>query len=928
MNENLFPQLSREIDQLGRMCGSIISQMAGEPSLELVEQLRQLVRQMHQGDAAADQELRKLLSGLDEQQINVLIRGFMIFLELCNLAEDRQRVRVLRDRQRKAFPKAARETIRSAIAEYHRQGISSAKVQSYVDSLRIELVLTAHPTEAKRRAVRRLLGEIRDLLTKSDAQDILPAEKEQLASHLTAEISKLWQTDFIRPWRPTVMQEVERGLRIKDVLWLQVPRVLDDLRSALAEHYPKVTLQKKPIVQYGSWIGGDRDGNPFVTPEITRRTIAYLRQEALTLQLASCERLTLALSLSDRQTAPATSLVEALAAAGERWPELQERLAKLPPLETYRRWLYVLHWRLAQTALAKPDEVDSPVPGTYASAEQLYEDVHLIAESLKSTGNADLIVDDVQPWLDQIQIFGFHLARLDIRQDSGLYGEVVNEILNLSKLVPKIASLDETARRRALVETMGADFELDLEKVSPNTRETLELFTLLRRVARSYGILALGGHVLSMTRVPSDLLTIMWFWRWSERVDGGDPRDAETRLPIVPLFETIDDLHQAPQTMRDLLSEPTYREYLQQQGDDQGVMVGYSDSAKDGGFLAAHWALQLSQTELVKVAEEFDVQLTFFHGRGGSLARGGGPAAQAVLSLPHSAFSGALRITEQGEVLADRYDNPHIAHRHLEQLVWSVLTAVSRDDQPLSKDWTQAVADLAERSQQAYRKMVDHPQFADFYRAVTPINAIEQLPIGSRPSKRKKGNRIEDLRAIPWVFSWTQCRAMLPTWFGLGTALESYLQDDPQERLPLLQKMYAEWPFFQIAIDSAALALSQANMPVFRWYAELGSDVPENQTLTDAVLAEHQRTRASILQVIECEELLERTAWLHRSIQVRNGYVDPLNLLQVELLRRATSSTESTTKDDDGDGDKDTNEIEHLTHLTIKGVSTGMRTTG
>ena len=389
---------------------------------------------------------------------------------------------------------------------------------------------------------------------------------------------------------------------------------------------------------------------------------------------------------------------------------------------------------------------------------------------------------------------------------------------------------------------------------------------------------------------------------------------------LFPLFETIDDLQQAPQTMRELLGEPTYREYLRQLGDNQDVMVGYSDSAKDGGFLAAHWALQSSQTRLMEVAEELGVQLTFFHGRGGSLARGGGPAALGVLSLPHSAFNGALRITEQGEVLADRYDNPRIAHRHLEQLVWSVLTAVSRDDQPLPKRWTTTVADLAQRSQQAYRSLVDHPSFADFYRAVTPINAIEQLPIGSRPSKRKKGNRIEDLRAIPWVFSWTQCRALLPTWFGLGSALEAYLQVDENTRLPLLQEMYSEWPFFRIAIDNGAFALSQANMPVFRWYAELGADVPESQTLTDTITSEHKRTCASILKVIDSDELLPRTAWLQRSIQVRNGYIDPLNLLQVELFRRAATSVESTPEE--------TEEIEYLTQLTIKGVSTGMRTTG
>lgn len=922
MNENHFPQLSREIDQLGRLCGNVISQMAGDANFELVEQLRQLVRQMRDGDETADAQLRSLLAGLTERQINVITRGFMIFLELSNIAEDRRRVRVLRQRRRDAYPEPATETIRAAIASFSEQGISSSTVQRYVDSLRIELVLTAHPTEAKRRAVRRLLGEIRALLDEGDTAGILPSEQTWIATRLSAQLSKLWQTDYIRPWRPTVMQEVERGLNVKPVLWEKVPHVIRDLRKALVQYYPKVKLQKTPIIQYGSWIGGDRDGNPFVTPDITRETIAYLRNEAITSHLECCELLTLSLSISDRQTPAAECLVKATASAGQQWPEVQQWLDKLPPLEAYRRWLFVVHWRLARTqeaqaALANPDESLAPVVGTYSSAEELYADVEIIAESLKLTGNENLIVTDVQAWLDQIQAFGLHMAQLDVRQDSGLYRGAIDEILSHSKLVPEIASLDEVARRRALVETMAADFELDVEQLSAEARETLDLFTLLRRVMRSYGSMALGSHVLSMTRVPSDLLTIMWFWRWSERIDGGDQRDSEMFLPIVPLFETINDLRQAPQTMEELLSEPTYREYLRQQGDQQQVMIGYSDSTKDGGFLAAQWALQSSQIAVAEVADKHGVTLTFFHGRGGSLARGGGPAAKGVLSLPHVAFKGALRITEQGEVLADRYDNPHIAHRHLEQLLWSVLTAVSRTDDPIADSWTDAVEELANLSLKTYRAMVDHPSFADFYRAVTPINSIELLPIGSRPSKRKKGNRVEDLRAIPWVYSWTQCRAMLPAWYGLGTALEEFLAVDEATRLPLLREMYAGWSFFRISLDSATLALSQANMPVFRWYAELGKDVDGGEELGNAITTEHERSRTVLLKVFEREELLESVPWLHRSIQVRNGYVDPLNLLQYELLRRATTNAGSTTV-----------EIDHLTHLTIKGVSTGMRTTG
>ncbi len=917
MPETHFPQLSREIDQLGRLCGQIISQMAGEESLALVEQLRQLVRNFHEGDEQASQQIRDLLADLNEQQIKVVSRGFTIFLELSNLAEDRRRVRVLRERQREAYPEPASETIRSAIAEYHRLGIASQDVQKYVDALHVELVLTAHPTEAKRRAVRRILGEIRALLDQGDDTNLLPAEKERLDERLSTQLSKLWQTDFIRPWRPTVMQEVQRGLNVKEVLWQQIPLINADLRHALAEHYPKVTLQQLPIVEYGSWIGGDRDGNPFVTPEITKQTLAYHRQLALDSHEDRCEKLSRSLSLSDRQTPAAPCLVDAISAAGQRWPELQESLAKLPPLEAYRRWLFVVRWRLKQTALAKPGEIESPIEGVYPTGDALLADVQLIAESLTETGNANFIPHEVQPWLDQIETFGLHMARLDVRQDSGLYRTVINELLSKAGLVPDMAELDELARRRALVDTMGAEFKLAPGDLSPEAEETLELFTLLRRVMRTYGEKALGGHILSMTRVPSDLLTIMWFWRWSERVDGGDPRDPEMLIPIVPLFETIDDLQNAPQTMEELLGEPTYREYLRQQADDQDVMIGYSDSSKAGGYLAAQWALQNSQARLMELATRLGIKLTFFHGRGGSLARGGGPAAKGVLSLPRSAFRGALRITEQGEVLADRYDNPHIAHRHLEQLLWSVLTAVAKEDKPLPESWTTAMADLAERSLSVYRQLVDHPSFADFYRAITPINAIERLPIGSRPSKRKSGNRVEDLRAIPWVYSWTQCRAILPAWFGLGSALEGFLQEDETNHLALLQEMYNGWQFFRISLDNAALALAQANMPVFKWYAELGADIEGSDQLAESITSEHERSRKSLLQVLGNDELLEGVPWLQRSIRVRNGYVDSLNLLQYELLRRAATDAGTTSL-----------EIEHLIHLTIKGVSTGMRTTG
>jgi len=411
---------------------------------------------------------------------------------------------------------------------------------------------------------------------------------------------------------------------------------------------------------------------------------------------------------------------------------------------------------------------------------------------------------------------------------------------------------------------------------------------------------------------------VLWLWNWSESIDGGDAQDGHSQLPLVPLFETIQDLKNADATLTSLLSDPVYREYLKQQGNNQTIMIGYSDSTKDGGYLAGQWGLYDSQSRMAKVAEEFGVNLTFFHGRGGSLGRGGGPAAKSVLSLPKDSFNGTLRLTEQGEILSDRYDNPHIASRHLEQLAWAVLSKVSDDSTMDVSPWQDTIQQLADRSRVGYRQLVDHPSFPDFYRRVTPINQIEKLPIGSRPSKRRQGDKVENLRAIPWVFSWTQCRCLIPAWFGIGSACKQFV--DAGE-FDMLKRMYDEWTFFKAIIDNAALALAKTNMPVFGRYAQLGADLEGGSELIEMINAEYENTLDVILKLTGSEQLLDKVSWLHRSIDVRNGYVGPLNLLQIELMKRCAAASEADSPDYLSD-------LEYQTQLTIKGVSTGMRGTG
>jgi len=917
MTKPSFSTLSKEVDQLGRLIGDVIREIDGDEGFELVETVRKMIRELRTGNREREAELDSIIASVDDEQINTLTRAFTIFLELSNLAEDRQRIRVLHGRNRDAYPEPAKETVRAIIKRFHDEGKSDEHVQQFVNDARIELVLTAHPTEAKRRSIRRLLNDLRELLDRQDSPELLPAHRDRIPSEVKAQLRKLWQTDFIRSRRPTVLQEVKRGLAYKDVLWDIVPRVAHDLRQALTDYYPEVK-KTNPLFVYGSWIGGDRDGNPFVTPDVTAQTFEWLREAALDAHLQQCENLGRSLCISDEDSETGKSILDSVATAKHRWPELVSLLDRVPPSESYRQWIQVIRWRLTQTATLGMTDRAANISGAYTSASELHCDVTIIRDSLRATGNSIIAENEVQPWLDQIRIFGFHIMHLDIRQDSSVYTAVMNDIWKATGKHDAPENLEEEQRHELLLSTLGCQLSVDSAVLSEDTTRTLELFSIMRRTARVYGTPAIGGHVVSMTRTPSDLLTVLWLWKWSESVDGGDEQDSLCQLPLVPLFETIQDLKNADATLSSLLNDPVYRAYLKLQGDNQTVMIGYSDSTKDGGYLAGQWGLYSSQWRMSKVAEAFGINLTFFHGRGGSLGRGGGPAAKSVLSLPEDSFNGTLRITEQGEILSDRYDNPHIASRHLEQLACAVLSKLSDDSAVDSSPWQETIQQLADQSRAAYRELVDHSGFPDYYRQVTPINAIEKLPIGSRPSKRRQGDKVENLRAIPWVFSWTQCRCLIPAWFGIGSACKQF---DDAGNFDVLQNMYDEWTFFKVIIDNAALALAKTNMPVFSRYAQLGNGLEGGDELTSMIKTEFENTLAAILKLTGSEQLLDKASWLQRSISVRNGYVGPLNLLQIELMNRRAAASEN-------DSEEYLADLEYQTQMTIKGVSTGMRGTG
>lgn len=905
-------RLRREIDDLGRMFGETVRRFAGKEAFELVERVRALARRFCDGDLGAADELDALLRGLTADQLRVVIRSFGMFLELANLAEDRQRVRSLRDRERETHPLPRKESVRDAVRSLRSRGVSAAEMRSLVGRVRVELVFTAHPTEAKRKSIRGKLRSLRQLLGRLDSPTLAPREADALRLLVRREVVKLWQTDVIRPTRPTVLEEVERGLSFMPVVWDAAASIVGELRDAVAEEYDGLEVGADGALRFGSWMGGDRDGHPYVTADITERTLRWLRREALERHWRECDALTTSLSVSVRQAPACATLFEPIAAACARWSELDAVLDPIPPLEAPRRFLRVVGWRIEQM-LAAPE--DGPDPdAAYRSAEELASDVRLVRDALAAADDGEVARTEVQPWLDRIATFGLHMAALDVRQHSAIYAGVMDELWRSIGLLKEGESLSEERRRALLVETLPIAANISPVGLSEAASQTLELFAALRRAARRFGSDSLGGHVVSMTRCASDLLTVLWLWTWSARVDGGSEDDADRRLGVIPLFETITDLEQAPAILEDALATPAYREHVAACGEAQTVMIGYSDSTKDGGYLAAAWSLQRAQIALHAVAERRGVRLTFFHGRGGSLGRGGGPAARSILSLPPETFDGALRLTEQGEVLAERYDDPAIAHRHLEQVLWAALVAAKTPPPAPTTEYRDRMERMAAASLAAYRRLVKHPAFVRFFRLATPIGEIENLPIGSRPAKRKQSDAVEDLRAIPWVFAWTQCRSLLPAWFGLGTGLEAALGEPGGDRL--LREMYADWPFFRATVGNAELALAKANRPVFDRYAALVGDDPQCAEVAKMLDDEYERTRASVLAVTGEAELLDDVPWLKDSIKVRNRYVDPLNLTQLEVMRRVRASPDPPE------------ELRHLSQLSIKSVAAGMRTTG
>ncbi len=893
-----FP-LRRDVRMLGYELGKVLKDH-GRPGLyDLVEEVRALAKSRRDGDAAADQQLRDRIASLSEDELGELMRALACFFDLANLAEDRHRVRVLREREDALWPEPRNQSLGQAIVKLANEGVTAEQMQRMLDTLDVDLVFTAHPTEAKRRTVRLTIRRLRDDLLQLDRPDMLHRERDELARRIRADLDGLWETDTLRPNKPSVLEEVDRSLFVVDSLWEVVPQLNASTRRALQRAYPDNTPTLPVVVRFGSWIGGDRDGNPFVTPEVTRETLGRLRRAIIAKHVQACRHLARRLSMSDKHH-PVGDRVHAIVNnARERWPELIPAIDGVSPHETYRRALRIMRLRLVATG--ETDPIGGHADMAYPDAASLEAELEAIGDSLRENGHTELADGVLQGWRDQIAVFGLHFARLDIREDSRQLHSAIGEVLGQLDPSVNYAELDEPTRQALLSsEAPEGAAALDRAALTEPTRNTVELFVLLEQAAEHLGIEALGALIISMTHQPSDVLAMGWLGRLAAAITGKDrPR---ALLPIAPLFETIDDLANADRTLDALLNNTAYRAHVDATGGRQMCMVGYSDSCKDGGYLASNFGLYDAQRRLAVTAKQHGVGLVLFHGRGGALGRGGGPAARGVLSLPPEAVGYKVRITEQGEVLAERYDDPEVAFRHVEQVAWATLLVSAETTNPIDPAWLDALAKASQASTDCYRALRDDPAFLDYFDKATPINTIETLPIGSRPSRRRGARELQNLRAIPYTFAWTQNRHLLTGWYGLGTGLS--MIDEPTRRA-----MYEGWPMFRGMIHNAELALAKCDMQIARHYAELvGGD--ESLRLYETVLAEYERSRAAVLSTGQHGDLLSGIDWLQRSVKVRNPYLDPLNLIQIELMKRGH------------------NPQSDLLRQSVQAIASGLRNTG
>jgi phosphoenolpyruvate carboxylase len=934
----LSTPLAEDIALLDELLGSVLAQQ-GEA------QLLGIARRLHTESEGDPRTLFARMPELNEPRLTQrLIRAFTILFQLMNTAEQKEIVRVNRERQVKGGSAARSESIAEAVADLRRAGLSAAAMQTLLDRLDICPTLTAHPTEARRRSVLDKLQRIAHALVERAVPPDAPRldgplnAEQSTARALVWELTALWQTDELRASQLTVADEATNTLyfferSIFDVVaWLH-----DDLRDALAQAYPGHAFTIGPFVHYRSWVGGDRDGNPNVTPQITWETLRRHKARIVGFYIARVEAMRRELTQSTRLTAVSDELLQSLEADAHLVPLSAVEMRRYR-LEPYALKLVYIQARLRATLGHVETLTDFGATGShgrtpagaYESAAHFLGDLELMQRSLRD--NKGAVLADEGPLAQlaaQAMTFGFHLGTLDVRQHSDEHAAAVGEFLVAAGMLPPGGGYDTLpeAQRIALLsrEIRNPRPLLAAEQaISDQARNVLDVFRVVRQARRHLSVDAVNTYVISMTHGVSDMLEVLLLakeaglLRW-RTIDG--EQSIESDIDVVPLFETIGDLQGCERLMRELFAEPAYRLHLNARGTFQEIMLGYSDSSKDGGFLAANLTLYDTQSRLARACTDAGVSVRFFHGRGGTVGRGGGRANRAILSQPPGSFDGRIRFTEQGEVISFRYGVPPLGHRHMEQIVSAALLAASRTaQQDVRPEWLTAMEHMAARSLEVYRALVhDDPEFWDFYAQATPIKHISRLPIASRPASRsRKLSSVEALRAIPWVFAWVQSRYVVPGWYGLGSALKAF-SESREGNVELLAAMYRDWLFFRMVINNAQLELLRADIDTAAWYAARVEPAALGRRMHEQLAAEHRLSREWVLRITDQDDLLGHAPVVRRTVALRNPALRPLSKLQVALLERLEETR---------GGDEAQPAWQEAMLLSITGIAAAMQSTG
>jgi phosphoenolpyruvate carboxylase len=915
--------LRRDVRFLGNILGEVLVHQGGRELLDIVERIREQSKALRaEFVPELFDQFKENVSSLSPEIRHQVIRAFAIYFQLVNIAEQNHRIRRKRDYEVSAGETVQRGSIESAVQDLKERNIAIEDVQDILSNISLELVMTAHPTEATRRAVLDIHKRIAVDVMELDNPTLTYREREKLREKLMNEVLILWQTDELRDRKPTVIDEVRNGLYYFDETLFEVlPNVYEELERCLSKYYPDENWHVPDYLRFGSWIGGDRDGNPSVKANVTWETLTLHRQLAIRKYEEKLGELMDLLSFSTNLVEVSDELVESLRSDREH-VELKCVDLWRNTKEPYRIKLGFMLEKLANTR----DESLKGSQMRYNHPEELREDLLVIDRSLRHH-YADYVADTALAKLvRQVELFGFHLMALDVRQHSQEHENAMSEILAKMNVVADYASLSEEEKTDLLHRLLNDPRPLTSGHLdyTESTRECLNVYHTIYRAQQEFGVNCISSYLISMTEAASDMLEVMVFAKevglFRKEADGS----IRCTLQSVPLFETIDDLHAAPAIMKQLFEMPIYRQAVEARGNLHEIMLGYSDSNKDGGVVTANWELRVALNDITAAGKEYDVKLKFFHGRGGALGRGGMPLNRSILAQPPHTVGGGIKITEQGEVLSSRYSMQGIAYRSLEQATWALITAARLAKYPeqapqAEAEWDEIARSISETALEKYQDLIFRdPDFLTYFKESTPLPEVGELNIGSRPSKRKNSDRFEDLRAIPWVFAWTQSRYLLPAWYAAGTAFKQYL-DQNEGNLETLRTMYEKFPFFRSLIDNLQMALAKADLVIAKEYADMIKDKTIRDRIFEQIEQEYKLTSELILSITGQTEILDNVPVIQESIRLRNPYVDPLSYMQVQLLSELRALR---------DNEEDDPQLLREVLLTINGIAAGLRNTG